>query len=122
MAASFIGTRYPNRITQVLLEKRDDLSELWVTAGLTNGSMKLEVFVDTVTACAGRGINGSQFAADGGDLGPTGSLCGERCNFTFDDPSHFDDLNNRFDRLHHLGVEGERAILTVGNKNACALS
>ncbi len=122
LATCFVGPGHAHRVTQILLEKRDDLSELRIAASLTDGSMKFEVFIDTVTAGAGRGINRGQLAADGGDLGPAGPLCGERCNFTFDDPSHFDDLNNRLNRFHHLGVEGERTILTVGNENPCALS
>lgn len=122
MAARFIGTRHPNRITQVLLKKRDDLPELWITAGLTDGSMKLEVFVDTVTACTGSRIDRCEFSTDIGDLRPAGPLRGQCGNFSLDDPTHFDNLYDCINRLHYIGVEGERPVLAVGNENASTLA
>ena len=98
------------------------MPELRVSAGIADRTMKLKVFVDTVTASTRSRIDRCQFATDGGDLRALGTLCGERGNFAFDHAAHFDNLNNSLNRLHDLGVEGERAVLMISNEDARTLS
>jgi len=58
-----------HRISKTLPKNRDDLRELRVTAGLADRTLKLEVFVDAITACAPSGINCCQLATDARDFG-----------------------------------------------------
>ena len=84
--------------------------------------MKFEVFVDAVTACTCSGIDRCQLATDVGDLSPVGSLRGEGSDFAFDHAAHFDNLNDGLNRFHDFWVEGERAVLMIGNEDARTLS